>query len=72
MGYELREDSPRAGCWSVHCGNDRYRIVWEILPPEEDYEGLADSIRPVVVLMVGPKTDASGRSIYDRPRPARA
>ena len=49
------------GTYGVHIGRDRYRVIWEF-----DAE-----IRTVIVLAVGPKTLASGGTIYDRPRPGR-
>lgn len=67
FGYELRDQWE--GCIAVHAGRDRYRIIWELLDPERDYTGVAAEVIPVVILSVGPKTDASGRSIYDRERP---
>lgn len=57
----------------MHFGNDRYRLIWEILPAEEDYAGKSDDrIIPVVVLRVGPKKDARERTIYQKPRPPRS
>jgi hypothetical protein len=67
MGYELRDEWE--GCMAVHCGRDRYRVIWEPLPPEEDYDGITDEIIPVVILRVGPKTDSAGRTIYEDGRP---
>jgi len=54
---------------AVHCGQDRYRVIWEVLDPIEDYTGAADEVIPVVVLRIGPKTDAQNRTIYERDRP---
>jgi hypothetical protein len=65
FGYELRDEWD--GCWAVHCGRDRYRVIWEHLEPMEDYDGIADQVVPVVVLRVGPKA-ARGRTIYDEGR----
>ena len=48
---------------------DRYRVIWEIADPNEDYENLADQVVPVVILRVGPKTDSQGHTIYVSPRP---
>jgi hypothetical protein len=47
----------------------RYRVIWEILPPIEDYEDVTDEVIPVVILRVGPKTDVHGHTIYEDPRP---
>jgi mRNA-degrading endonuclease RelE of RelBE toxin-antitoxin system len=55
----LRE--PWDGCYGVHVGRDRYRVIWEV-----DIE-----IRVVYVLRVGPKRKATGGTIYDDPRPPR-
>jgi len=45
-------------------------VIWEILPPIEDYEGdPGDEVVPVVILRVGPKTDVQGHTIYESPRP---
>jgi hypothetical protein len=63
LGYPLRDNWD--GCMAVHCGRDRYRIIWEVLEPEDDYSGEADEVTPVVVLRIGPKTDSRGRSVYD-------
>jgi mRNA-degrading endonuclease RelE of RelBE toxin-antitoxin system len=67
LGYELRDEWE--GCRAIHVGRDRYRVIWEVLDPEPDYTGVADEVVPVVILRVGPKTDAAGRTIYDRGRP---
>jgi mRNA-degrading endonuclease RelE of RelBE toxin-antitoxin system len=64
LGYEL--GGAWAGCMAVHVGKDRYRVIWELFPPEDDYSGLADQVVPVVILRVGPKTDRRGRTIYER------
>jgi hypothetical protein len=66
-GYELRP--PWDGCLAAHVGRDRYRVIWELLDPQMDYTGVADEVVVVAILRVGPKTDASGRTIYDRERP---
>lgn len=63
VGYELTGEWE--GCFAVHIARDRYRIIWELLPPEEDYSGEADEVIPIVILTVGPKTDSSGRTIYE-------
>lgn len=63
LGYELRGEWE--GCQAVHCGRDRYRVIWEVLEPEEDYTGMADMVVPVAVIRVGPKTDSRGRTIYE-------
>ena len=68
LGYPLRDEWE--GCYAVHAGQDRYRVIWELLPPEEDYEGdPGDQVVPVVVLRVGPKMASDGRTIYESPRP---
>lgn len=67
LGYELRDEWE--GCMAVHAARDRYRVIWEVLDPEEDYEGTTDEVVPIVVLRVGPKTDATGRTIYETERP---
>jgi hypothetical protein len=67
LGYPLEEEWE--GCFAVHVGRDRYRVIWEIMPPVEDYENLADEVVPIVILRVGPKTDEHGHTIYDSPRP---
>lgn len=67
FGYELRDEW--AGCMAVHCGRDRYRVIWEQLEPVEDLEGIADEVIPVVILTVGPKTNTAGRTIYETGRP---
>ena len=54
---------------AVHAARDRYRVIWEVLDPEKDYEGIADQVVPIVILRVGPKTDATGRTIYEGGRP---
>jgi hypothetical protein len=56
---------------AVHCGQDRYRVIWEVLDPEEDYTGIADEVVPIVILRVGPKTDSKGVSVYNQERPDR-
>ena len=64
IGYELADEW--AGYRAVHIGNDRYRVIWRIDPPEEDYtraEGC--QVVPVVVVRIGPKTNMMGKSIYD-------
>jgi len=66
LGYELHGEW--GGCMAVHCGRDRYRVIWKVLDPEEDYTRVADLVVPVVVIAVGPKTDSRGRTIYERPR----
>jgi hypothetical protein len=54
----------------VHAGADKYRVIWEIMPPIEDYERApGDQVVPIAILRVGPKTDAQGRTIYEEPRP---
>jgi hypothetical protein len=69
LGYPL--EGEWEGCFAVHCGRDRYRVIWEILPAEEDYEGdPGDEVIPVVILRVGPKTDTQGHTIYEDPRPS--
>ncbi|MGI8945128.1 MAG: type II toxin-antitoxin system RelE family toxin [Thermoleophilaceae bacterium] len=55
----LRE--PWDGCYGVHVGRDRYRVIWEV-----DSE-----IQTVFVLRVGPKERRGGGTIYDDPRPSR-
>jgi len=54
---------------AVHVGSDRYRVIWEMLDPTDDYTGAADEVIPVVILRIGPKTDAQGRTIYEFLRP---
>jgi mRNA-degrading endonuclease RelE of RelBE toxin-antitoxin system len=79
--YEVVEKRPLAagtplrdewtGCRSGHAGRDRYRVIWEVLDPEDDYEGQeGDQVVPVVILRVGPKIDALGHSIYEQDRPS--
>jgi hypothetical protein len=69
MGYPL--EGEWEGCYAVHTGRDRYRVIWEILPAIEDYTGEpGDEVVPIVILRVGPKTDTQGRTIYGEPRPA--
>ena len=69
LGYPL--EGEWEGCFAVHCGRDRYRVIWELLPAEEDYEGdPGDELIQVVILRVGPKTDAQGHTIYESPRPS--
>jgi len=68
LGYPL--EGEWEGCFAVHVGDDRYRVIWEIQPPIDDYTGRAgDQVTPVVVLRVGPKTDGQHRTIYEQPRP---
>jgi hypothetical protein len=68
LGYPLEDEWE--GCFAVHVGSDRYRVIWEILPPVDDYAGASgDQVIPVVVLRVGPKTDEYKRTIYEQPRP---
>lgn len=67
LGYELQ--GPWAGCMAVHCGRDRYRVIWIVLDPEEDYTGTTDWVVPITVVRVGPKTDSRGATIYERGRP---
>jgi hypothetical protein len=67
-GYELRP--PWDGCLAAHVGRDRYRVIWELLDPQIDYAGATDEVVVVAILRVGPKTDASGRTIYERERPS--
>jgi hypothetical protein len=68
LGYPLEDEWE--GCFAVHIGNDRYRVIWEILPPVEDCEGdPGDEVVPIVILRVGPKTDERGHTIYESPRP---
>lgn len=55
----LRE--PWDGCWGIHIGQDRYRVIWEV-----DVE-----IQTVFVLRVGPKERRGRGTIYDEPRPPR-
>jgi len=66
LGYPLRDEWE--GCLAVHCGRDRYRVIWEILAPEEDYSGATDKVIPVAILRIGPKNDSHGRTIYDEGR----
>lgn len=69
LGYAL--EGEWEGCYAVHIGRDRYRVIWELLPPVEDYEGdPGDEVVPVVILRVGPKTDEQGHTIYESPRPS--
>ena len=69
FGYPLRD--PWTGYQAVHVAQDRYRVIWREFPPESDYTGGdGDEVVPVVVVRVGPKTDAQHRSIYDEPPPA--
>lgn len=67
LGYAL--DGEWEGCYAVHIGRDRFRVIWELMPPIEDYDS-GDELIPVVILRVGPKTDPWGRAIYDAPRPS--
>lgn len=54
------------GCNTVHVARDRYRVIWTELDPEAGYEGDDEiEIVPIVVLRVGPKTDARHRTIYE-------
>ncbi len=67
LGYPLQGEWE--GCFAVHVGNDRYRVIWELLPATEDYKGgPGDEVVPVAILRVGPKTDGTGRTIYNAPR----
>jgi len=46
LGYAL--EGEWKGCYAVHIGRDRYRVIWELLPPVEDYEGdPGDEVVPV-------------------------
>lgn len=54
---ELRP--PYDGCFGIHVGQDKYRIIWEV-----DTE-----IQTVWILRVGPKKRRGGGTIYDDPRP---
>lgn len=67
LGYPLLDEWE--GCRAVHCGRDRYRIIWEILSPVEDYDKAGGEVVPIAIFRVGPKTDARGHAIYDDPRP---
>jgi hypothetical protein len=69
LGYPLSGEWQ--GCYAVNIGQDRYRVIWEVMEPMEDYESdPGDEVIPVVILRVGPKTDArTGRTIYESPRP---
>jgi mRNA-degrading endonuclease RelE of RelBE toxin-antitoxin system len=49
------------GCYGIHVGQDRYRVIWEY-----DRE-----IRTVFVLRVGPKQRRKRGTIYDESRPPR-
>lgn len=69
FGYELREGSEWEDCFACHIGSDRYRVIWELLPAEEDFENAADEVVPILILRVGPKTDEFGRTIYEDGRP---
>lgn len=69
LGYPLEDDWE--GCFAVHVGRDRYRVIWEMLPAVEDYEGdPEDEVIAVAILRVGPKTDEYGHTIYQSPRPS--
>lgn len=69
IGKELRDEWE--GCFAVHIAKDRYRVIWELLPPEPDDYGPVNEVVPVYVLAVGPKTDSRGRTIYEtRERPS--
>jgi hypothetical protein len=69
QGYSLHHEW--LGCRGLHFGGDKYRLIWEVMPIEEDYRGGdGDKVTPVLVLRVGPKKDAHERVIYDQPRPA--
>jgi hypothetical protein len=64
IGYELEDEW--TGYRAIHIGNDRYRVIWRIDPPEEDYERPEGSqVIPVIVVRIGPKTSAVGVTIYD-------
>jgi hypothetical protein len=68
QGYSLQGEW--LGCRGLHFGNDKYRLVWEVMPIEEDYRGGdGDKVTPVAVLCAGPKKDPQERVIYDQPRP---
>lgn len=68
--HELRDEWE--GCWTTHVARDRYRVIWIELEPEAGYDddGTETEDIPIVILRVGPKTDARGQTIYetkDRP-----
>lgn len=68
QGYSLHGEW--LGCRGLHFGSDKYRLIWEVMPIEEDYRGTeGDKVTPVIVLCVGPKTDPQECVIYDQPRP---
>jgi hypothetical protein len=68
QGYSLHREW--LGCRGLHFGNDEYRLIWELMPIEEDYRGAeGDKVTPVIVLCVGLKTDPREGVIYDQPRP---
>jgi hypothetical protein len=70
LGYPLRGEWE--GCYCVHLGHDRFRVIWEILDPEPDYDGPEGAeVIPVVVLRIGPKTQRGGETIYEQTRPTR-
>jgi hypothetical protein len=68
FGYELRDPWP-PGCFAVHCGDDKYRLIWKVYPEEDDYSRPEGSkVIPIVVLRLGPKTSYSeGTLLYDEP-----
>lgn len=71
FGYAL--DGEWEGCYAVHVGRDRYRVIWEPMEPIEDYAGdPGDELIVVAILRVGPKTDPWGHTIYEAPRPPTA
>lgn len=67
-GYSLHGEW--LGCRGAHFGSDEYRLIWELMPIEEDCRGAeGDKVTPVIVLCVGLKTDPQEGVIYDQPRP---
>jgi hypothetical protein len=69
QGKPLRDEW--IGCRGLHFGSDKYRLIWEILPAIDDYEGQQDDkVIPIIILRVGPKIDAQGNTIYESPRPS--
>ena len=69
QGYSLRREW--LGCRGLHFGSDKYRLIWEVRPIEDDYEGAeGDQVTPVIVLCAGPKTGLQEGVIYDQPRPS--
>ena len=81
--YDVLEKNPNGlgkpleGEWAGCCGErvghlEKYRVIWELLNPEEDYDGRpGDLVIPILVLRAWKKRPAAGGTIYDQPRPER-